>query len=122
MFRFSKASLAYGKGISPFAMFLINNKGTKMLSGKRGNAVKQYLNLPEANKSKLMSDAKQYPSFKRYTPAQRYKTFIQRRFHKLAGLAHMRMKKIGVEWGKEKQAREAKLGTCRQELRSMRKN
>lgn len=82
-----------GFGISPFAMFLIRNKGNVGVA----HAQVRYASLTEVDKLTLVSLAARHPSFTK-SRLQKFYTFIRQRFHKLDGSAAKRMKKIGKEW------------------------
>jgi hypothetical protein len=90
-----------GVGISPFSMFLINNKGRRV----KGTAVSRYNALSSAQKLQLKQQAIQHPSFKK-SKYLVYIDFIRKRFPKLEGRAYTRMRKIGVEW-QHRKAKEA---------------
>lgn len=87
-----------GLGISPFSMFLINHTGRT----SKGTAVSRYNKLSAAQKALLHQQAQQHPSFKK-SKVLVYFAFIRKRFPKLDGRAHQRMRKIGVEWRQRKE-------------------
>lgn len=100
MLRFTTAlfrTKATGYGISPFSLFLIQNKGHKQTR----RAADRYNALSATTKAQLKSLARQHPSFVKPRLFV-YHSFIRSRFNKLEGRAAVRMKKISALWQRRK--------------------